>query len=133
MNLISKHTSSTFILIVIAFSGLCNSALAEDKKRQIEEVIVTAEREESTVSDTSISMTAFSEDAIADFGLQSADELINYIPATTRDAYDIRIRGVGVISGHWAETPGSPLITTVFILLTSVSLHLKMPYTILPG
>ena len=60
-----------------------------------EEIVVTAERVEATVSDTSISITAFSEDTIEGFGIQNPDELVNYIPATTRDAFDIRIRGVG--------------------------------------
>ncbi len=111
MNLIRKHTSVTFILTAIAFTGFFHSAIAEDKKRQIEEIIVTAERVESTVSDTSISITAFSEDAIEDFGLQSADELINYIPATTRDAYDIRIRGVG---RNFRALGGDPGVATYY-------------------
>ncbi len=68
---------------------------AEQADRTIEEVIVTAEKRQSTVSDTSISITAFDASKIDDFGLQGADELVNFIPATTRDAYDIRIRGVG--------------------------------------
>ena len=61
----------------------------------MEEIVVTAEKRESTVSDTSISITAFGQDMIEDFGIQGADELVNFIPSTTRDAYDIRIRGVG--------------------------------------
>ncbi|MDZ7669365.1 MAG: hypothetical protein U5Q16_08060 [Gammaproteobacteria bacterium] len=56
---------------------------------------MTAEKREATVSDTSISITALGEMMIEDFGLQGADDLVNFIPATTRDAYDIRIRGVG--------------------------------------
>ena len=68
---------------------------AEQADRTIEEVIVTAEKRQSTVSNTSISITAFDASKIDDFGLQGADELVNFIPATTRDAYDIRIRGVG--------------------------------------
>ena len=50
---------------------------------------------ESTVSDTSISITALGTEMIEDLGIQSADEFVNFIPATTRDSYDIRIRGVG--------------------------------------
>ena len=82
---------------VVATALLAPFALAEDDddKRQIEEVIVTAERVESTVSDTSISITAVTSDMLEDLGIQSADEFVNFIPATTRDTYDIRIRGVG--------------------------------------
>ena len=94
--------------LALGFAGL---AFAEDGKRQIEEVVVTAEKVESTVSDTSISITAFSEEAIEDFGIQGADELVNYIPATTRDAYDIRIRGVG---RNFRALGGDPGVATYY-------------------
>ena len=94
--------------LTLSFAGL---ALAEDGKRQIEEVVVTAEKVESTVSDTSISITAFSEEAIEDLGIQGADELVNYIPATTRDAFDIRIRGVG---RNFRALGGDPGVATYY-------------------
>ena len=82
-------------------------ASAEEADRsRIEEVIVTAEKREATVSDTSISITAFGEEMIQDFGIQGADELVNFIPSTTRDAYDIRIRGVGRNSRALGGDPG---------------------------
>ena len=75
-------------------AGISLSAIA-DEGRRIEEVIVTAEKVEATVSDTSISITAIGSEMLEDMGIQSANEFVNYIPATTRDDYDIRIRGVG--------------------------------------
>lgn len=84
---------------------------AEEKKRQIEEVVVTAEKVEATVSDTSISISAFPEEAIQEFGLQGADDMVNYIPATTRDAYDIRIRGVG---RNFRALGGDPGVATYY-------------------
>ena len=65
------------------------------KKRQIEEIVVTAEKVQSTVSDTALEITAFDDKMIKQLGIQNADDMVNYIPATTRDTYDIRIRGVG--------------------------------------
>jgi iron complex outermembrane recepter protein len=88
-----------------------NQALAEEKRRVIEEMVVTAEKRESTVSDTSISITAFGEDMLEDFGIQGADELVNFIPATTRDAYDIRIRGVG---RNFRAVGGDPGVATYY-------------------
>ena len=76
-------------------AGISLSAVADDEGRRIEEVIVTAEKVEATVSDTSISITAIGSEMLEDMGIQSANEFVNYIPATTRDDYDIRIRGVG--------------------------------------
>ncbi len=75
--------------------GLSAPAYAEETGRRIEEIVVTAEKREATVSDTSISITAFSQETIEDLGIQGADELVNFTPSTTRDNYDIRIRGVG--------------------------------------
>ena len=94
--------------LALGFAGL---VFAEDGKRQIEEVVVTAEKVESTVSDTSISITAFSQDAIEDLGIQGADELVNYLPATTRDAFDIRIRGVG---RNFRALGGDPGVATYY-------------------
>ena len=63
--------------------------------RQIEEVIVTAERQESSVQDTSISITAFTADTIDDFGIRNQSDLQNLVPATIILPYDSSVRGVG--------------------------------------
>ncbi|MDB4567729.1 TonB-dependent receptor plug domain-containing protein, partial [Pseudomonadales bacterium] len=108
---LSKQTQ--YFVALVAGAGLVLTAplYAEDGQRRIEEVVVTAEKIESTVSDTSISITAFSEEAIEDFGIQGADELVNYLPATTRDAYDIRIRGVG---RNFRALGGDPGVATYY-------------------
>lgn len=51
--------------------------------RRIEEVIVTAERREASIQDTSISVTAFTAEFMDDFGIRNQEDLQNYIPATT--------------------------------------------------
>jgi len=63
--------------------------------RQIEEVIVTAERREASIQDTSISITAFTGEFLEDFGIRNQEDLQNYIPATTIQPYDATVRGVG--------------------------------------
>ncbi len=63
--------------------------------RQIEDVVVYGERIQSTVSDTSISITAMSEEFLMDMGIQGPNEMVNFIPATTRTSWDIKIRGIG--------------------------------------
>jgi outer membrane receptor protein involved in Fe transport len=92
-------------------SSLLFSSVTSAADRQIEEVVVTAEKVQSTVSDTSISITAFSSDAIEEFGLQGADDMVNYLPSTTRDAYDIRIRGVG---RNFRSLGGDPGVATYY-------------------
>ena len=90
-----QHSKPTALLIPLLFAIGYSPLLVmgAESDRKLEEIVVTAEKVEATVSDTSISITAFSEETIEDFGIQNPDELVNYIPATTRDAFDIRIRG----------------------------------------
>jgi len=58
-------------------------------------VIVTAERQEASVSDTSISITALTSDFMEDFGIRNQSDLQNLIPATVIRPYDLSIRGIG--------------------------------------
>ena len=102
---------SIFRLGGAVIACLIFTSLSFAEERRIEEMVVTAEKRESTVSDTSISITAFGEDMIEDLGLQSPDELVNFIPATTRDAYDIRIRGVG---RNFRALGGDPGVATYY-------------------
>lgn len=95
--------------VLLAWVLAGNLAIAEE--RRIEEIVVTAEKRESTVSDTSISITAFDESMIEDFGIQGADELVNFLPSTTRDSYDIRIRGVG---RNFRALGGDPGVATYY-------------------
>lgn len=97
------------ICAVIAVS--VNAEERSSQGRQIEEVIVTAEKRQSTVSDTSISITAFTAEMLDDMGIQNADEFVNFIPATTRDDYDIRIRGVG---RNFRALGGDPGVATYY-------------------
>ncbi|MFU8816795.1 MAG: TonB-dependent receptor [Pseudomonadales bacterium] len=66
---------------------------------------------QSTVSDTSISITAFDANMLQDFGIQGADAMVNYIPATTRDEYDVRVRGVG---RNFRALGGDPGVATYY-------------------
>ena len=77
--------------------------------RQIEEVVVTAERQESSVQDTSISISAFTEGMMEDFGIRNQSDLQNLIPATVILPYDASIRGVG---RNFRSLGGDPGIST---------------------
>ena len=70
-------------------------AVAEETGRKIEEVIVTAERREASIQDTSMSITAFTTEFMDDFGIRNQEDLQNFVPATTIQPYDATIRGVG--------------------------------------
>ena len=79
--------------VLLAFFVLASGAHAAE--RQIEEVIVTAEKRQSTVQDTSISISAFDGQFLEDFGIRNQEDLANFIPATTIQPYDMAVRGVG--------------------------------------
>ena len=108
-----QHSKPTALLIPLLFAIGYSPLLVmgAESDRKLEEIVVTAEKVEATVSDTSISITAFSEETIEDFGIQNPDELVNYIPATTRDAFDIRIRGVG---RNFRALGGDPGVATYY-------------------
>ena len=88
------HLMGASALFGAGFAPAVFSAEAE-LDRQIEEVIVTAERKEASVQDTSISITAFTSEFLDDFGIRNQEDLQNFIPATTIQPYDSTIRGVG--------------------------------------
>ena len=80
-------------------------------RRQIEEVLVTAEKREASVQDTSISITAFEGEFLQDFGIRNQEDLANFIPATTIQPYDMAVRGIG---RSFRALGGDPGIATYF-------------------
>lgn len=100
-----------FLGAAVSPMAMAADASGQKSGRKIEEVVVTAEKVKSTVSDTAISITAFNTQMISDYGMQNADDMVNFIPATTRDAYDIRIRGVGK---NFRALGGDPGVATYY-------------------
>jgi len=98
MSRIVIYRSSLALCATVLSAGLFSysSVYAADAgARQIEEVIVTAERQEASIQDTSISITALTGDFIEDFCIRNQEDFQNFIPATTIQPYDSTIRGVG--------------------------------------
>ena len=58
-----------------------------------------------------MSITAFDASLIEDLGLQGANDLMDQLPATTRDPYDVRIRGVG---RNFRALGGDPGVATYY-------------------
>jgi outer membrane receptor protein involved in Fe transport len=88
-------------------SGTAASSATE--RKQIEEVVVTAERKEASISDTSISITAFTGQMLSDLGIRNAEDLQNMIPAAVIQPYDMAIRGIG---RNFRNLGGDPGIAT---------------------
>ena len=58
-----------------------------------------------------MSITAFDSSLLEDLGMQGADDLMDQLPATTRDAFDVRIRGVG---RNFRALGGDPGVATYY-------------------
>ena len=92
----AKHLSTGLLGVSALFcAGYSTVGFAQNEGRSIEEVIVTAERREASVQDTSISITALTAENLENFGIRNQEDLQNFIPATTIQPYDSTIRGVG--------------------------------------
>ena len=104
------RAGGSLIALLLLVPAYTSSVFAAEG-RQIEEVVVTAERRESTVSDTAISITAFTGEFIEDFGLRNQEDLQNYIPATTIQPYDLSVRGIGRL---YRALGGDPGVATYF-------------------
>lgn len=94
MNCVKKSLSTGLVTAAFVLTSI-HTAFAQDSGRRIEEVIVTAERQEASIQDTSISITAFTDQFLDDFGIRNQEDLQNFVPATTIQPYDATVRGVG--------------------------------------
>jgi iron complex outermembrane receptor protein len=98
---------SRFTLVVlIGISLQAHSAL------KLEEVIVTAQKKESTLQDTPIALSAFGEMALEREGISSVEDLADNVPAMTIQPFPINtttlriyIRGIGLIDAQVTQDP----------------------------
>ncbi len=111
----ARSAATSPCLVSTYLIALCTALLAPPafgaEGRQIEEVVVTAEKRESSVQDTSISITAFEGQFLEDFGIRNQEDLANFIPATTIQPYDMAVRGIG---RSFRALGGDPGISTYF-------------------
>lgn len=95
---------ATMGVTLIAFA--VGSIAEETGRRKLEEVTVTAERQEASIQDTSISITAFTAESLDQFGIRNQSDLQNLVPATTIQPYDSAVRGVGRNFRNLGGDPG---------------------------
>ena len=95
----------SFFLFLITLIPVAIPVLGAEE-RQLEEVIVTAERREAMINDTPISITAFTSEAIEDFGIRNQEDLQAMVPAAVIEPYDMAIRGVGRNFRNLGGDPG---------------------------
>ncbi len=92
----------------LLFLGATPVMAEEESSRQIEEVVVTAEKRESTVQDTAIAISAFNAETMDDIGIGGAADIANYTPSMTYMGSPNRIfiRGIGRTENSLGSEPG---------------------------
>ena len=96
------------MVCIAVFMALAIPALADSEERELEEIVVTAEKRESAVNDTPIAISAFSADLMDDLGITTAPDIANYTPGMTYNADPNRIfiRGIGRVENALGSEPG---------------------------
>ena len=102
---VSINVVRVWIAMIAGHAVFGAEAVSANDKR-IEEIVVYGNRTEATVSDTSVSITAFDAEFLQGMGIQNPDELVDFIPATTRQDWDLKIRGVGRNGRALGNDPG---------------------------
>ena len=99
----SRFQKSVLALLMAAGGGCASSAIAQvTRASALEEVVVTAQRREESMQDTPISITAFTEDKLADFGVHNVADIAELAPNLavnktpgSNTSLGMYIRGVG--------------------------------------
>ncbi|UTW59462.1 TonB-dependent receptor [Kordiimonas sp. SCSIO 12603] len=108
-----SHSKSIKLLSSCALLTLSSTAFATEKSNQdglLEEVIVTAQKRESSLQDTPVSISALSGDVMAAIGIRNIEDFTFFVPGitVTNDSMAIvNIRGVGTSAFGVATDPSS--------------------------
>jgi iron complex outermembrane receptor protein len=77
---------------------------------QIDEIIITAEKRESSVQSTPIAISAFDSDMMDTLGISAADDVANFTPGMSYNGGTytnrINIRGIGRVTNELGADPG---------------------------
>jgi len=101
----NRFRLSASSLAIAATAGFFGApAMAQDKRGSVlEEVVVTAQRRETSLQDTPIAITAFTADKINDLGIFNMTQVADFAPNVTiqkqpasNSSMGINIRGVGM-------------------------------------
>lgn len=99
-----RHTIKSIVtaITVAVSASVIVPVYSQEAGATLEEVIVTAQRRETSLQDTPIAITAFSADRIADLGVYDVTDIAGYSPNTniqkqpsSNSNMSIYIRGVG--------------------------------------
>ena len=107
------HKSALFCVTAIAASVAATSVSAANDRPMLEEIIITAEKREASVQDTSLAITAMGSDQLKDLNIVTQQDIANFTPnmsyqesAGGGEGNRIYIRGVGRETSSTGTDPG---------------------------
>ena len=107
------HKSTLFCVTAIAASVAAISVSAANDRPMLEEIMITAEKREASVQDTSLAITAMGSDQFKDLNIVTQQDIANFTPnmsyqesAGGNEANRIYIRGVGRETNTLGTDPG---------------------------
>ena len=107
------HKSTLFCVTAIAASVAATSVSAANDRPMLEEIIITAEKREASVQDTSLAITAMGSDQLKDLNIVTQQDIANFTPnmsyqesAGGGEGNRIYIRGVGRETSSTGTDPG---------------------------
>jgi len=125
MNFKSTSMLAVIVSSLAVISAPSHVAAQDSQKYAMEEVIVTAERRETKLQSTAISITAISGDTIREMGIQNAEGLQNIVPgltirSTAIGSSEFTIRGVGAANDDVSSDSGVGVyVDGIFMARTS--------------
>ncbi len=107
------YKSTLFCVTAIAASVAATSVSAASDRPMLEEIIITAEKREASVQDTSLAITAMGSDQLKDLNIYTQQDIANFTPnmsyqesAGGNEGNRIYIRGVGRETSSVGTDPG---------------------------
>jgi len=105
----SRKTAPVFVMTALAASISASMAMAQEAEDHfmLEEIVVTANKRESSLMETGLSISAYSSETMEKLGIDDVNDLSVNTPALSITTDDrITVRGVGQESGALGIDPG---------------------------
>lgn len=102
----AAHFSRKLLAMGIASSLVLGASAQAQQRVALEEIFVTAQKTEQNIQDTPIAISAFSNTALDNLGIQDAKDLMQYTPGMHITRSRITIRGIGQEQTQLGSDPG---------------------------
>lgn len=91
----TRNTCGSYAALFAACAAMITPQLAFSDNAALEEIIVTANKRESSLMETAASISAFDESALNQLGITGSQDLVAHTPSLSITNFRVSIRGVG--------------------------------------